>query len=103
VIDETPADYKSIEQVMQAQRDLVEVVHTLRQVFGTGGPELARQARQRVRDLPVLFVAGHAPEPDRSTRRLCASTEFLAKPFGAEELLHKVRETLTNAPPKSRQ
>jgi tRNA-splicing ligase RtcB (3'-phosphate/5'-hydroxy nucleic acid ligase) len=33
VIDEIPAAYKRIEQVMDAQRDLVEVVHELRQVL----------------------------------------------------------------------
>ncbi len=33
VIDESPAAYKSIDAVMDAQRDLVEVVHTLRQVI----------------------------------------------------------------------
>jgi tRNA-splicing ligase RtcB (3'-phosphate/5'-hydroxy nucleic acid ligase) len=32
VIDETPAAYKPIDAVMNAQRDLVEVIHTLRQV-----------------------------------------------------------------------
>lgn len=32
VIDESPAAYKSIEAVMAAQSDLVEVLHTLRQV-----------------------------------------------------------------------
>src|SRR4029077_4801816 len=32
VIDETPMAYKSIDAVMEAQRDLVEIVHTLRQV-----------------------------------------------------------------------
>jgi tRNA-splicing ligase RtcB len=32
VIDETPAAYKSIDDVMQAQSDLVEIAHTLRQV-----------------------------------------------------------------------
>jgi tRNA-splicing ligase RtcB len=32
VIDESPAAYKDIDAVMAAQRDLVEVVHTLRQV-----------------------------------------------------------------------
>ena len=30
MIDETPAAYKTIDAVMAAQRDLVEVVHTLR-------------------------------------------------------------------------
>jgi tRNA-splicing ligase RtcB len=37
VIDETPAAYKSIEAVMHAQRDLVEVMHTLRQVVVVKG------------------------------------------------------------------
>ncbi|HEX7152113.1 MAG TPA: RtcB family protein [Thermoanaerobaculia bacterium] len=37
VIDETPAAYKSIDAVMAAQRDLVDVVHTLRQVVVVKG------------------------------------------------------------------
>ena len=37
VIDETPMAYKSIEKVMEAQRDLVEIVHTLRQVVCVKG------------------------------------------------------------------
>ena len=37
VIDETPAAYKSIEAVMAAQEDLVEIVHTLRQVVCVKG------------------------------------------------------------------
>src|SRR6267154_3514652 len=37
VIDETPAAYKSIEAVMAAQTDLVEIVHTLRQVVCVTG------------------------------------------------------------------
>jgi tRNA-splicing ligase RtcB (3'-phosphate/5'-hydroxy nucleic acid ligase) len=37
VIDETPAAYKDIDTVMRAQEDLVEVVHTLRQVLCVKG------------------------------------------------------------------
>ena len=37
VIDETPAAYKPIEAVMTAQSDLVEIVHTLRQVVCVKG------------------------------------------------------------------
>ncbi len=37
VIDETPGAYKDIDAVMAAQRDLVEVVHTLRQVVCVKG------------------------------------------------------------------
>jgi tRNA-splicing ligase RtcB len=37
VIDETPAAYKDIDAVMRAQRDLVGVVHTLKQVVCVKG------------------------------------------------------------------
>jgi tRNA-splicing ligase RtcB len=37
VIDETPAAYKPIEAVMQAQEDLVEIMHTLKQVLCVKG------------------------------------------------------------------
>jgi tRNA-splicing ligase RtcB len=37
VIDETPAAYKSIDAVMQAQSDLVDVVHTLKQIVCVKG------------------------------------------------------------------
>lgn len=37
VVDEIPGAYKDIESVMAAQRDLVEVVHTLRQVLCVKG------------------------------------------------------------------
>ena len=37
VIDETPMAYKDIDAVMEAQKDLVDVVHTLRQVVCVKG------------------------------------------------------------------
>ncbi len=37
VIDETPGAYKPIDAVMDAQRDLVEIVHTLQQVVCVKG------------------------------------------------------------------
>ena len=37
VIDETPGAYKPIDAVMEAQQDLVEIVHTLRQVVCVKG------------------------------------------------------------------
>jgi tRNA-splicing ligase RtcB len=37
VLDETPGAYKSIDAVMHAQRDLVEVLHTLKQVVCVKG------------------------------------------------------------------
>jgi RNA-splicing ligase RtcB len=37
LIDEIPAAYKSVEQVMADSTDLVEIVHTLRQVANYKG------------------------------------------------------------------
>jgi tRNA-splicing ligase RtcB len=37
VIDETPSAYKPIDKVMAAQSDLVEVLHTLKQVVCVKG------------------------------------------------------------------
>ena len=37
VIDETPSAYKPIKKVMEAQKDLVEIVHTLKQVVCVKG------------------------------------------------------------------
>ena len=37
VIDETPGAYKDIDAVMAAQQDLVEIVHTLKQVVCVKG------------------------------------------------------------------
>ena len=37
VLDETPSAYKSIDAVMAAQEDLVEIVHTLKQVVCVKG------------------------------------------------------------------
>jgi tRNA-splicing ligase RtcB len=37
VIDETPAAYKPIDAVMEAQADLVEIVHELRQIVCVKG------------------------------------------------------------------
>jgi signal transduction histidine kinase/ActR/RegA family two-component response regulator len=65
-------------------------------MFGMNGVELARCARAQLPHLPVLFVSGHAPELADSAK-LELGTEFLAKPFGPEELLQKVRQTLASA------
>ena len=37
VIDETPGAYKDIDAVMAAQTDLVEIVHTLKQIVCVKG------------------------------------------------------------------
>ena len=37
ILDESPAAYKDVMAVMRAQEDLVQIVHTLRQVLNVKG------------------------------------------------------------------
>ncbi len=59
VIDETPKAYKDIDAVMAAQSDLVEVVHTLRQIVCVEGVETPRAAVRAAgpRCPPLLVVS----------------------------------------------
>lgn len=47
LLDEHPASYKDIDQVMEDQKDLVEVVHTLHQVLNYKGSDDTRGKRRR--------------------------------------------------------
>ncbi len=45
LIDEAPGAYKDIDQVMEDQKDLTEIVHSLHQVFNYKGVERGRRRR----------------------------------------------------------
>ena len=53
---------------------------------------LRRQSATRV--VPVLFLTGRSEVKDRITAMQLGGSDFLAKPFGAEELRRKVRSLL---------
>jgi len=46
------------------------------------------------REVPVLFLTGRAEVKDRITAMQLGGSDFLAKPFGGEELRKKVRSLL---------
>jgi len=46
------------------------------------------------REVPVLFLTGRFEVKDRITAMQLGGSDFLAKPFGAEELRKKVRSLL---------
>jgi RNA-splicing ligase RtcB len=47
LVDEAPGAYKDIDAVMEAQRDLVEPVHTLRQILNYKGVEMQRRKKNK--------------------------------------------------------
>jgi PAS domain S-box-containing protein len=60
------------------------------------GPDLASELRDLRRDVPVLYMSGHAEEVARAGL-LDPSVPFLAKPFTPTQLVAKVREVLESS------
>jgi CheY-like chemotaxis protein len=58
------------------------------------GEQLAKQARDAVPELPVLFFSGYPDGPEGVTDRLGESIAYLAKPFRSVELRRGVRALL---------
>ena len=55
-------------------------------------PALARAARKRIANLPVILMSGHATKSDLGG--LDGSTVFLRKPFGRDELADQLSRLL---------
>ena len=60
------------------------------------GPTLVRHARERMPDVPVLFMSGYAEEQLRRSIDI-ASVAFLPKPFSIQQLCAAARDTLAAA------
>jgi two-component system response regulator RegX3 len=63
---------------------------------GMSGWEFCAILRRQTstRDVPVLFLTGRSEVKDRITAMQLGGSDFLAKPFGAEELRRKVRSLI---------
>ena len=62
---------------------------------GLGGQGLAARLSAARPGLRVLFITGYAVEAVERQGQLPAGHGLLEKPFTADQLAHKVRETLT--------
>jgi two-component system alkaline phosphatase synthesis response regulator PhoP len=65
---------------------------------GMSGWEFCALLRRQTstREIPVLFLTGRREVRDRITAMQVGGSDYLAKPFGAEELRRKVSSLLEN-------
>ena len=59
--------------------------------------EMARQARERMPDLAVLFTSGYTENSIVHGGKLDAGVELLSKPYTRESMARKIRHVLNNA------
>ena len=95
---EAPADpHSALPELLRAAPDLVILDVNMP---GMSGWELCSLLRRQTatRSVPVLFLTGRQEVRDRITAMQVGGSDYLAKPFGAEDLRRTVRSLLRIRP-----
>jgi DNA-binding response OmpR family regulator len=91
---ETPGDAKSaLPDLLRAAPDLVLLDVNMPGMSGWEFCSLLRR-QSATRSVPVLFLTGRQDVRDRITAMQVGGSDYLAKPFGADDLRRKVRSLL---------
>jgi DNA-binding response OmpR family regulator len=95
---EAPGDGRTaLPELIRAVPDLVILDVNMP---GMSGWELCAILRRQssTRGVPILFLTGRQELKDRITAMQLGGSDYLAKPFGAEELRRKVRAVFQHEP-----
>ncbi len=64
------------------------------------GPTMVRAATKLRPEMRVIFISGYAEDTFRRNEEKVEDLHFLPKPFGLKQLVAKVKEVLSGAPPR---
>ena len=92
-LDAVHNGYIGLRQSLEGGHDLVLLDVRLP---GLDGFELLRQVRRRSH-VPIIMLTARGDETDRVTGLDAGADDYLAKPFGIEELLARIRAVLRRA------
>jgi DNA-binding response OmpR family regulator len=101
VRDALAAEHLKVSMPVDSRAALSEILHETPDLVildvnmpGMSGWELCAILRRQstTRDVPVLFLTGRAELKDRIRAMQLGGSDYLMKPFGADELRRKVRE-----------
>lgn len=91
---DAPADPQTaLPELLRATPDLVILDVNMPGMSGWEFCSLLRR-QSSTRDVPVLFLTGRQEVRDRITAMQVGGSDYLSKPFGAEELRQKVRSLI---------
>ncbi len=110
--DLLPADDFAVESPGDARAALPELLRTAPDLVildvnmpGMSGWELCAILRRQstTRSVPILFLTGRQELKDRITAMQLGGSDYLAKPFGADELRRKIAAVLAPEAEKERE
>jgi len=81
-------------EAFRATPDAFDVVITDQTMPRLTGAQLAREVRELRPDLPVVITTGYSESVDSESAREVGASAYLAKPFGARELVRVLRDVL---------
>ena len=96
---DTPAEPRAA--LIETIREVPDLVILDVNMPGMTGWEFCAILRRQsaTREVPILFLTGRSEVKDRITAMQLGGSDFLAKPFGADELRRKVRSLLPESQP----
>jgi len=65
---------------------------------GMSGMDLFHEVRELYPELPVIFLTAYGTIPDAVSAVKAGAVDYIAKPFGGQELLKKLRQILSESP-----
>ena len=99
---EAPGDARAaLPELLRAAPDLVILDVNMP---GMSGWELCAILRRQstTRGVPILFLTGRQELKDRITAMQLGGSDYLVKPFGADELRRKIAAVLEPGPPRQK-
>lgn len=87
-------------EVLQKQRDEIDLILLDMTMPRMGGEEFYKQMRTSMPDLPVIVSSGYAEEDIRSRFEASERIDFVQKPYHPEKLADKVASLLSKRQPR---
>ena len=86
-------------EIVRRYPDVIHLLITDVVMPNMDGPTLVRQAIRMQPDMRVIYMSGYAEDVFRRGGERTEEVHFLPKPFGLKQLVAKVKEVLSGAPP----
>ena len=86
-------------EIVRRYPDVIHLLITDVVMPNMDGPTLVRQAIRMQPEMRVIYMSGYAEDVFRRGGERTEEVHFLPKPFGLKQLVAKVKEVLSGAPP----